>query len=191
MQQTLVQASGIKPALKLVVSKREVLDDLHVKMPAKVQGIVELVHFAGASSIVNLLRLNIPFREELTQLCALKNPSIDKLEVIGCILLGIWDGTEKKDVPLSKIREKIAATKLNYIKGSSNNIISQKLKNIFHSIGGFTYTVSDGIIEWIYNKTDSGTLLHRIGTKEFEQWENDVFNADIKTFEQLESFLSA
>ncbi|WP_315815133.1 hypothetical protein [Paraflavitalea speifideaquila] len=58
-------------------------------------------------------------------------------------------------------------------------------------IPGFKFEVQNSYIVWSYLATDNGTVGLRIGSQEFEQWENDIFQlAPIQTFEDLEPYLS-
>lgn len=181
---------GVTSNLGLVVSRKNVFDHLVANLPSEFSSFVKVIHFEPASSMNNLIRTNSMVREELTKMCALSNPSIDKLETLGTILLGSWDATDKMDVSLGMLIDGSCNLNPHYIKGRSN-AVSRKLNDIFKSIAGFSYKVENGFIAWKYYDSDSGTIQYVIGSNEFEQWENDVFNSEIKSFEDLESFLSA
>jgi hypothetical protein len=150
-----------------------------------------VIHFETSSSLSNLIRRNSLIRAELVEMCALKTPSLDKLDALANILLGSWDSTGKSDIPLKEIIDRSYASNPNYIKGTSADV-SKNLSDIFKSIKGFIYIVENGYLRWNFNGTDEGTLSHRIGSQEFEQWENDIFNASttIKVFEDMEPFLT-
>jgi hypothetical protein len=182
--------SGVNVKFKMVVSDKSVYENLRSKLPIEIKDFVEVVHFETASSLNNLIRKNLLMKEELTKMCALYNPSTDKLETLATILLGAWDASDKSQIQLKEILNKSHTQNPNYIKGHSNKL-SHKLSNILNSISGFSYEVENGFLKWKFNKTDEGVLEHRIGSMEFEQWENDIFNKEIKTFEDLESSLSS
>ncbi|HWK04348.1 MAG TPA: hypothetical protein VNS58_11985 [Puia sp.] len=179
---------GIDPYLTLVISNKEVHDSLVANMPAEIVDFVEVVHFETASSLNNLIRKNFLIKDELIKMCALENPSADKLETLGAILLGSWDSTDKRAVSLEELLNKSYAQNPHFIKGLSTKI-SEKLSSVFRSVERFKYKVENGFLIWDFNGTDNGILEYRIGSMEYEQWENDIFNATIKTFEDLELFL--
>jgi hypothetical protein len=76
----------------------------------------------------------------------------------------------------------------NFIRGFGTEV-SKKLSEILKSIIGFSYTIECGYLNWRFNDTDEGILKYCIGSFKYEQWENDVFNTVIKTFEDLEPLL--
>lgn len=189
-QHKLSRDLGVEPFLRLVVSRKEVYDYLVANLPEEIKDLVKVVHFETASSLNNLIRKNSLIKEELVKMCALKNPSADKLDALGTILLGSWDSTDKNKVPLKELLDKSYAQNPHFIRGLSTGI-SQRLSGILNSIEGFSYTIENGFLKWNFNTTDEGVLEYRIGSIEFEQWENDLFNAIIKTFEDLEPFLAS
>lgn len=182
--------SEINAKFKLVVSNKGIYDDLVSKLPSEIKGFAEVIHFETASSLNNLIRKNPLMKAELSNMCALNNPSTDKLETLATILLGAWDASEKSKVQFREILNRSQSQNPNFIKGY-NNILSHKLSNILNSISHFSYEVENGFLKWKFKNTDEGVLEYKIGSIEFEQWENDVFNKEIKTFEDLESFLSS
>jgi hypothetical protein len=188
-QYKISKISGINAKLQIVVSDKSFYDNLRSDIPGEIIGFIEVVHFETASSLNNLLRKNLVMKEELRKMCALTNPSTDKLETLATILLGAWDSTSKSKIQLKDIIDKSHSQNPNYIKGHLNKI-SHKLSEILNSINGFTYEIENGFLKWKFNSTDEGVLKYRIGSSEFEQLENDIFNSDIKSYEDLEPFLS-
>ncbi len=189
-QKELSMKLGINPSLILVVSNKEVHDSLVASMPDEIVDFVKVIHFETASSLNNLIRKNSFIKDELIQMCALVKPSTDKLETLGAILLGSWDSTDKSKVSLKELLSRSYAQNPHFIKGFSTEI-SQKLSDILKSLERFSYKVENGFLNWDFNETDNGVLEYRIGSMEFEQWENDIFNATIKSFEDLEPFLAS
>jgi hypothetical protein len=187
-QHAICSRAGIEAFLRLVVSEREVCDHLESTVPADLTGLVKVLNFESAASLNSLIRSNSLFRRELTEMCALKNPSQDKLEALATIVLGAWDSTSKKKVSLSELLDKCFIQNPHYIKGFYNKI-SAKLEEIFSRIEGLLWEVEGGFIKWRFGRKDEGVISYRIGSAEFEQWENDLFNATIVTFEDLEPFL--
>lgn len=189
MQHNVCSDNGMDATLQLVVSREEVKQDLISKMPDELRGVATVLHFQNASSINNLIRENTEVRDVLRNMCALSNPSSDKLDTLGSIILGVWSSVDQKQTPLAEILEKCVRQNPHYIRGLQDNI-SQRLTNIFSNIDGFIYAIERGYISWTYRDTDNGTLSYRIGSSEFEQWENDVFNVEpFNSFEDIEPFL--
>ena len=123
-------------------------------------------------------------------MCAISNPSSDKLDALGSIILGAWDGTDKTKISLGTLLDNCYGQNPNYIKGFGGRL-SEHLKQILDAINGFSYKIENGYIIWTYNTTDTGTLSYPIGTKEFMQWENDILNlGSINDFELIEPYLS-
>ena len=189
-QYEMSRGTSITSHLGLVVSREKLRETLIEDIPEEIKNTVRVIHFQSASSLNNLIRHNSLIKDELSRLCALRNPSIDKLETLGPILLGSWDTTNKTRVSLRELLNSCYTINPNFIKGHSTRV-SQKLNDIFLTLEGFDFVVENGFLQWSYNATDSGVLQYRIGTREFEQWENDVFNSDIKKFEDIEPFLAS
>ena len=189
MQHEVCSANGITATLQLVVSRKELEQSLIASIPDDVKGIAIVVHFQNASSINNLIRENSEVREALRQMCAFSNPATDKLDTLGNIILGAWAGVDQQRVSLKEILDKCMRQNPHYIKGLENRL-SDKLASILSGIKGVSYEIEGGYINWRYNDTDSGSMSYRIGSAEFEAWENDVFNSEpLNSFEDLEPFL--
>ena len=190
LQHSVCTDNGKTATLHLVVSRRELSEELTNNMSPELNRIASVIHFQNATSINKLIAHNEAFRTALKEMCALDNPGTDKLDTLGNIILGVWGGLEQMHAPLSEIIDKCHSLKPNYIRGLEDTI-SEKLRLILDNIPGFTYTVEGGYINWQYKDTDKGTVSYRIGTIEFDQWENDVFNAGtLTTFEELEPYLT-
>ena len=174
--------------LELMVSKKEVCDELLRKIPESLNGKVSVGFFSTDTSIPNLIRTNEIMKEALKRICALQNPATNKLEALATIILGVWDASDKQSICLSDLKSDCLNINPNYFKGFENEI-NEKLKAIFLSVNGFEYRVENGFIVWKYLSSDVGTLSFAIGTKEFLQWENDVLNAHIQNFDDLEIHL--
>ena len=183
-------ASGITAKLAMVVSRKDLRDSLTAEMPDDLKAFTVVNHFETATSINNLIRNNSQLKDALINMCALTDPATDKLDTLGSILLAAWDGTDKNKVSLKDLLDKSRGLNPNYIKGQANQI-SEKLSGILQSIPHFSFALENSFLKWSYQKTDEGVLAYRIGSLEYEQWESDVFRAEIKTFEDLESFLSS
>jgi hypothetical protein len=188
-QYEVLKRKGVISSLTLVVSNQGVFDHLKNTLPERLKGIVEIVLFETGTSVNNLIRNNAIFKEELKKMCALTNPSADKLETLGTIILGAWDGTAKKAVSLGELLDRCHQQNPNYIKGQAESL-SNKLNDILKSIDGFSFEIEKGYLRWRYRDTDMGVFSYALNSKEFLQMENDIFNTDIKCFEDLESFLS-
>jgi hypothetical protein len=188
-QYEICSSEGIEAFLRLVVSNKEVHEHLLLTRPDDVGDLIKIINFETALSLNSLIRENQLLRGELIKMCALKNPSADKLEALAAIILGAWDSTDKKRVSLAELLERCYSQNPHYIKGFSNKI-SGKLADILKEIAEFSYLIEGGFLKWKFGRTDEGVLSYRIGSLEFEQWENDLFNATIKTFEDLEPFLA-
>lgn len=189
LQKRLLDAQKINGLLTLVVAKEEVFSELSNNIPEELR-FVRVIQYCTASSMSNLIRTNSLLKAELTRMCALTNPAVDKLEVLGTTLLGVWDSVDKNRISLTELMDRAHAQSPNYIKGLVNTI-SLKLSGVFETIKGFIYHIENGYIVWEYNATDSGVVEYLIGSLKYNQWESDIFNAEIQTFEDLESFLSA
>jgi len=189
-QREIYLSIGIDPYLRLVVSNKDVYDHLISSIDEDIRDFIQVVNFETATSLNNLIRKNDSLRKELFKMCALNNPSADKLNTLGAILLGAWDSTDKRAISLKDLLDIGYRQNPHYIKGSFAKI-SGKLEGIFKDVDGFSYELEAGFLKWSFKNTDEGVLQYRIGSFEFEQWENDVFNAIIKTFEDLELFLAS
>jgi hypothetical protein len=187
-QHAICVREGIHPYLSLVVSDKIVYDHLIATKPDDIRTFVKVVNFRPATSLNNLIRDNANIREELIKMCALENPSSDKLNTLAAILLGVWDSTDKKKVSLKEVLDRCYNISPHYIKGFSRRI-SKGLEEIIKSINGLDYKVEGGFLKWNFRNTDEGVIQYRIGSTEFEKWENDLYNATILTFEDLEPFL--
>ncbi len=190
IQHDLCTSSGIQPQIEIVVSKKEVQGRLIDHLPGSLQNKVTITHFPAATSINNQIRNNQPFKTALAQICSLNNPTTDKLDVVGNLLLGVWGGIAPEKVPLKRYIDGCHASNPNFFKGAGTKL-SDKLAAIFANIRGFNYTLQNGYISWTYEQSDNGVIPHAIGTWQFEQWENDIFQLDpISTFDDIEPYLS-
>ena len=188
MQFKVAKHDKIDITLELIVSKKEVFESLLNDLPEKIK-YVKVVHFIGGISVQSLIMQNAVLKEHLLKMCALQNPSTDKLEALATIILGTWDGCDKNHVSLDTLLDKCYSQNPHYIKGFDNKI-SNRLSEIFKSVKYFNFNINNGFIQWEYNGTDLGTVSYRIGSKEFEQFENDLFaNENIKSFNDLEQYL--
>lgn len=190
VQYTMMHDAGVSGKLFIVVSRQDVWDALKKSHPDSIQEYSEVLHFQTAVSLNRLIQEYAVFKNELAGMCALKNPSTDKLEALGAVLLGVWDASDKTNIDLKGLISRCRELTPNYIKGEAN-VLSGKITGILGSIDGFFFVLEGGFLRWNYRDTDEGVLAYSIGSQRFEQWENDIFNANIKTFEDLESFLSA
>ncbi len=190
MQQNICVQNRQEAELFMVVSRKDVYDDLIDNIQEKINSFTKVIHFGTAGSINSLIRTNNEFKDELVQMCAISNPSSDTLDALGTIVLGAWDATDKAKVSIADLLNKCYNENPNYIKGFENRV-SENLKRVLESINGFTFTVEHGYLVWRYLNSDKGILQYAIGTKGFVQWENDVANLGANvTFEILEPFLS-
>lgn len=187
-QRLISEKKGISPFLRLVVSRDQVFDKLLSTRPENLQD-VRLINFKSATTIPGLIRENDLVRSELVKMCAFENPSNYVLETLAAILLGSWDSTNKKQISLADILEGCYRQNPHYIKGFENRI-SRQLEEVFGEIEGFRYSIEGGYIRWRFKNTDEGVVMFRIGSKEFIQWEMEVLNTSISTFENLEPLLS-
>lgn len=191
IQYALCAQLGQNAHVEIVVSLAEVQQQLQNNLPANIQHKVTVTHFEGANSINNLIRTNSEFRKALEGICSLKNPSIDKLDLIGSLLLGAWASITPDRIPLKQYIDRCVAINPNFLKGG-NAQLSDKLSGILSGIPGFKFEVQNSYLVWSYLSTDNGTLGLKIGSQEFEQWENDIFQlASIQTFEDIEPYLPA
>ena len=190
LQFIMAKKNGFNPKLNMVVSRAELSKKLNLTMPRKIKKYTRVGNFKSAASINSLIRINPYVKDELMEMCAISNPSSDKLDTLGNIILGAWDGTDKTKIKLGDIIATCYNLNPNYLKGFSERISTQ-LKEILDSIIGFTYKVENGYIVWSYGKTDSGTISFPIGSRDFLQWENDLFNLPrTQLFEGIESYLN-
>lgn len=105
-QHEICSSEGIEAFMRLVVSNKEVQEHLLLTRPDDVGDLIKIINFETALSINSLIRENPLLREELTKMCALRNPSADKLEALAAIILGAWDSTDKKRVSLAELLER-------------------------------------------------------------------------------------
>jgi hypothetical protein len=190
IQYNVYRNTGKNAELYLTVSRKEVYDSMVADLPKHISAFTKVVHFETADSINSLIRTNNHFKDELIKMCAISNPSSDKLDALGTIILGAWDATDKKQQSLKILLDRCYNQNPNYIKGFEGRL-SEHLNSLLNSIKGFTFKIENGYLVWSYNTTDIGTLSCAIGTKEFIQWESDITNlAPINSFEIIEPFLS-
>lgn len=189
MQHNICSADKQNAILQLIVSSDELKKELDNSMPEEIREIASVVHFEKASSINNLLRVNKEFKSALSKMCAINNPSIDKLDTLGNIILGVWSGLDQEKKSLDEILNKCFAQNPHYIRGFQNKI-SNQLHEIFTDIPDFNYIVEGGYIKWSYGASDEGTVSCRIGSAEYENWENEIFNSGpFANFEEIEQHL--
>ncbi|WP_315815132.1 hypothetical protein [Paraflavitalea speifideaquila] len=135
VQYALCAQLGHKAHLEIVVSLADVQQQLKNNLPVNIQRKVTVTHFEGANSINNLIRTNSEFRKALEGICALKNPSIDKLDLIGSLLLGAWAGVVPDRVPLKQYIDRCVSINPNFFKGG-NAQLSDKLSGILNGDPG-------------------------------------------------------
>lgn len=173
----------------LVVSNKKLHQKLSLSIPKSIRNHTNVEHFETADSLSKLIVDNAVIRNTLASICALKNPTIDKLVTLGTIILGAWDASNKQRVRIADIIESCLDMNPNYIKGKEQTI-SEELTNRLKAIKGFTFTVLHGYLSWEYNKTDKGIMSCRIGSKEFVQFEDYVKEQkEGLSFDQIESNL--
>lgn len=189
IQHGICMKNGNKPHVVIVVSSEDLKKKMVDEVPADIKEMAKVLHFANATSINNLVRINKEFKASLERVCSLRNPGTDKLDVVGSVLLGVWGSIEPERVPLKDYIEKCFNVNPNYFRGADARI-SERLFDILSSIKDFQQKVQNSYIVWRYRESDSGVLSHRIGTREYEQWENDIFQlTDVKSFEDIEALL--
>lgn len=178
---------GIKSKLYLVVSNKSLAKRLRISRPKKLIKIVTVKHFPATTSVNRLILESPTFRKALSELCALKNPQTDKLETIAAQILGQWDISGKTRVTLGQIRDRCLTSSPHFFKGGGNHI-SNRLDALLRSVNDLTFTISNGTLEWDFNSgTDNGVLPYKIGSTEFNQFENDLLNFPIGvTFQEIE-----
>jgi hypothetical protein len=175
--------------LYLVVSKDVVKENLDLDIPKSIENFTKIIHFPTANSISSLIHGNIAFKKVLIDVCAISNPSHDKLEALATIILGVWDASSKNKVSLESILSSCHNLNPNYIKGFSNRISAQ-LARILNSIEGFNYKIENGYVSWTFRNTDKGIVSYKIGSSEFLQFESDITNLEGEIlFESIESYL--
>ncbi len=69
------------------------------------------------------------------------------------------------------------------------NKLGAELHTALSSMQDFSFKAENGFVTWNYKNTDTGTISFPIGSKEFMQLESDIIGANLKTFEDLETFL--
>lgn len=181
---------GLIPELYMTVSREQVHDSLSSQLPESIKSFTKVLYFKTANSISNLLKHNVEFKTEITKICAISKPSFNILETVATIILGVWDASEKKSVPMNILLDKCYAINPHYIKGAKNNI-SKELHVALSSLEGFSFNLNNGFLVWNYKLSDKGILPFPVGTNEFSQWENDILQFGfIESFEILEPFLS-
>jgi hypothetical protein len=188
MQHALCTDRGETPQLELVVSNDQLKNELEEAMTDDLKAIVSVHYFPNADSISKLLKVNVEVKNALTNMCALTNPSTDKLDALGTIVLGAWSGSDQKQVSLESILDACYGHNPHYIKGFDNRI-SKGLQTILDRIENFSYAIENGYIRWNYDDTDYGVISYRIGNPEYFNWESEVIHADANNFEELESYL--
>lgn len=186
-QMNLYQKTKTRAKLHLVVSSKSLAKRLRNNRTKKLTSIVTVNHFPAAISINRLLTLSSVFRKALTKLCALNQPRTDKLEIIAAIILGQWDISDKSKVLLSHLIDQCLTSSPNFFKGGQNNI-SLQLDTLLKSVKGLTFTTINGTLQWNFNQgTDLGVLPYKIGSREFNQFENDLLNFSTgTTFQTIE-----
>jgi hypothetical protein len=139
--------------------------------------------------VVALLKTNSDFKNVITRICAIKNPNLDKLEVVATILLGVWDASSKTNVRIADFYQGCIHLNPNYIVGSEH-VLPLDVESISTSIPGFSFEVQNSYINWTYNISDTGVIVYPVGSQNFLQWENELVASKPVTFEDLEPFLS-
>lgn len=191
LQLALGETEGIDTKCIMVVSRKSVCDSLKKETPEAIKNKTDIIHFNAAASINQLIQVNEDFRDAMSNICALTNPSTDKLEAIATIILGVWDASDKTKVTIDQLLKKCYDINPNYIIGFES-LLPSNVENILQRIDGLAFEVENSYLKWKYKSTDNGVLPFSIGSKEFLQWEDDLVKKDssIQTFEDLEHFLS-
>jgi hypothetical protein len=191
LQLALGKSEGIDTRCIMVVSKKSVYDSLKKETPEAIKGKTDIIHFNTAASINQLIQVNKDFKDAISDICAINSPSIDKMETVATIILGVWDASDKTKATIEQLLKKCYSINPNYIAGFESSLPSN-VESIFQRIDGLSFKVENSYLVWNYKSTDTGVLPFPIGSKEFLQWENDLSTADlgIQTFEDLEHFLS-
>lgn len=180
--------NGEKPALEIVVTSPEVKEYLEESMEDDLKEIVSVHHFPKGNSLPATIKLNTELKTALSQMCALNKPATDKLDTLASIVVGTWAATDQTNTSLKELLDRCYDANPHYIKGFDNRI-SAALEKRFSEVKGFLYSLEGGYITWSYPPSDSGVISARIGSKEFIEWENEIIQANPRTFEDLETYL--
>ncbi len=159
------------------------------RIPNNLRKVTTVELFSYHESIPLMLKNNAPFRECVQSICALQPASPDKLEALASSILGIWCGSDQKDLKLSEIVIKMTRYPHTYLKLPGAAVLNNALVEIFNKINGFRYSVVHNYLTWEFETTDSGVVSKHLTHPEFALWESQVLNANPTSFDELEIFL--
>lgn len=190
IQIALCQARGVAVRCTLVVSRKDVHDGLDANMPANISASSGVLHFQGAKTINSLLQVNQDFKDAITSICALSQPSSDALVSVASIILGAWDASAKNKETIADLMGRCRDMNAAFIKGLAGQLLPA-VEQLLNAIPGFSFRVENAFLVWEYGNTDSGKFLHPIGVPQFAEWERTLSNAaaGIASFEDLEPYL--
>jgi hypothetical protein len=125
----------------IVLSRKEAYQGLLDSLPEDLHPKPQIIHFSTAETINALLKTNSDFKNVITRICAIKNPNLDKLEVVATILLGVWDASSKTNVRIADFYQGCIHLNPNYIVGSEH-VLPLDVESILTSIPGVFFRSS-------------------------------------------------
>lgn len=174
----------------LVVSLKALETSLKSKLPKALKSCTSVFLFPCYDTIYKQIINDGSFSSELQSLCALSNPTTDKLEALASCVLGFWEASSKKGILLSDVIDKVENIGYSFIKPRVIHNLSKASESILDAIPDFNYLQANGYFAWTFKTTDSGIIPFQIGSVEFNKIENDIQVNKPKVFTDLEILIS-
>ncbi len=167
--------------LFLVYSDRQ--SDI-TKIPDCITDCTKTDFFPYFPSMNRLLFESTSFRNAISEISASQDLSIDILEKLSIILLGLWSALEKDDVSLNEL-----VTKLRAFNSVGHNFIfdlvlqiSNFAKDIYDRIPFFSYMTIGSTFYWSYKHIMKGEMY----SPSYLNFEKAVIRSVPKSFDELE-----
>ncbi len=191
-QNQLNRLQQITSELGLVVSTVETRQSLTRDIPNNIQPYSQVIHFHYEASLNKVIDKEPAFREGLTYLCAINNPTKDKIETVGAVLLGAWTSIDASSgVTLNDILDRARQQSPSFIRliGPEPDI-DPDVKQILDSIPDFRYQLTKGFFHWEFGGgIEEGTLMYSCDTPEFRRFQDRVKERRPTSFDELENLL--
>ncbi|SFD14963.1 hypothetical protein SAMN05518672_101746 [Chitinophaga sp. CF118] len=187
-QKNILQYRKRKFKLYLVVGCSIVFEKMKKSLPAKLKKCTIIEYFPSHHSINSQLINNSQFRDVVSHLCALND--LNKLEALASCILGAWGSTNKNNIPISDILNRVRNMGYSYLKSDIPLYISPTLDSILRNISGFSYEIKNGYFSWTYGTADSGSIPNSIDSTEFRNIESEIIKEVPKTFDDLEKIMA-
>jgi len=188
LQKLLNEGVGIRStSTTLVLPGNKKAATLQTSIPENISAFSSVEQFAFGATLNHVLQIEPKLHRALADLCI--NSDYDKVERLGSLFVGAWVSKSGNACNLKEIWNDVLQHEPNYIKIPSEVDIPEKFSQLLMQIKGFSYTMVNGVFEWSYLESDSGTFEHSLNSKEFLNFQFTIIANAPSTFEDLERYL--